>query len=479
MSRWSLRTRLLAAVVLLMSVLCAAVGVVSVMQMRSYLQDRLDREVASAAGRTVQLLNSPPDQRPGGVFALGQQSGTLIATVASGKVTDAVVLSQGGQSGQLPGGPAATAPLAAVPTDQNVHSLDLGPGLGTYRVLAVPINNNTVAVTGLPTSDVDATVFRLSMVIAAMAAAGLALTVLAGAAIIRLALRPLRRVAATAAQVSTLPLHTGEVALAVRVPEEHTDPRTEVGQVGAALNTMLGHVAEALTVRQESETRVRQFVADASHELRTPLAAIRGYTDLAGRSPEPVPVDVTHALSRVRSQTVRMSGLVEDLLLLASLDSGRQLEREPVELTGLLIDAVSDAHAAGPGHVWRLDLPDDDPFVTVTGEEARLTQVVVNLLANARTHTPAGTTVTVGLRRCGNRCEVSVSDDGPGIPTQLQPEVFERFARGDSSRSRAAGSTGLGLSIVSAIVAAHQGEVAVHSRPGCTRFVVRLPITQG
>jgi two-component system OmpR family sensor kinase len=295
-----------------------------------------------------------------------------------------------------------------------------------------------------------------------------------GAVVVRLTLRPLRRVAATAQQVSELQLDRGEVALGVRVPDSYTDRRTEVGQVGAALNAMLGHVAQALTARQASETRVRRFVADASHELRTPLAAIRGYAELSRRSQEPIPADVAHALDRVESQTIRMTGLVEDLLLLASLDSGRPILVEPVDLSVLLVGALSDAHAAGPDHRWRLDLPEDS--VIVPGEGARLTQVVVNLLGNARTHTPAGTTVTAGLATQGPDAVITVVDDGPGIPSALQPEVFERFARGDSSRSRAAGSTGLGLSIVAAVVAAHHGTVQVSSVPGRTIFTVSLPM---
>ena len=291
--------------------------------------------------------------------------------------------------------------------------------------------------TGLPMNDVSNTVFRLAAIITLVALAGLALAAFAGAAIVRLTLRPLHRVAATAPQVSTLPLDRGEVALAVRVPEEDTDPHTEVGQVGAALNSMLGHVAAALTARQESETRVRQFVADASHELRTPLAAIRGYAELSRRSDEPVPPDVAHAMARVESQAVRMTGLVEDLLLLASLDSGRPLEREPVDMSVLLVGAVSDAHAAGPEHRWRLDLPDEP--VAVIGEAPRLVQVRREPAGQrprphpARHHRHRRAAHRPTPTRDSPPC--TVVDDGPGIPETLLPEVFERFARGDSSRS--------------------------------------------
>ena len=303
---------------------------------------------------------------------------------------------------------------------------------------------------------------------------GLVLAAFLGLAVVRLTLRPLRRVTATARRVAELPLDRGEVALAVRVPAADTDPRTEVGQVGAALNRMLDHVGAALTARQASEMRVRHFVADASHELRTPLAAIRGYAELTRPRRKDLPPDVTHALDRVESESVRMTGLVEDLLLLARLDSGRPLDRVPVDLTQVLVDAISDAHATAPDHHWSLDLPDDP--VTVSGDAARLHQVVANLMANARTHTPPGTQVVVSLTTDARSAVLTVADDGPGIPPDLLPDVFERFARGDGSRSRAAGSTGLGLAIVAAVVEAHGGSVDVSSVPGGTAFTVRLPV---
>jgi two-component system OmpR family sensor kinase len=250
---------------------------------------------------------------------------------------------------------------------------------------------------------------------------------------------------------------------------------TEVGQLGFALNRMLDRIAGALSARHASETRVRQFVADASHELRTPLAAIRGYSELAQRKRDDVPDDIAHAMSRVESETERMTQLVEDMLLLARLDTGRPLVREPVDLSRLVVDAVSDAHIAGPDHQWSLDLPDEP--VVVVGDEARLHQVLANLLANARTHTPAGTSVTTSLAvdDAGGGAVLTVADDGPGIPSWLRPEIFERFARGDSSRSRRGGSTGLGLAIVAAVVRAHHGTIDVNSVAGSTEFAVRLP----
>jgi two-component system OmpR family sensor kinase len=239
---------------------------------------------------------------------------------------------------------------------------------------------------------------------------------------------------------------------------------------------MLGHVASALTARQASENKVRQFVADASHELRTPLAAIRGYAELTRRGDHELPDDVVHSLGRVESEATRMTSLVEDLLLLARLDEGRDLESDPLDLSRLLIDAVSDAHAAGPEHEWSLDMPEEP--VLIDGDDARLHQVVANLLANARVHTPDGTDVVTAVSIEGEDAVITVTDDGPGIPEDLQPVLFERFARGDSSRSRAAGSTGLGLAIVAAVVEGHDGTVTVQSEPGRTQFRVTLPLSR-
>jgi two-component system OmpR family sensor kinase len=344
------------------------------------------------------------------------------------------------------------------------------PGLGDYLVIS---SNDGGTITGLPLNQINDVLDRINIALLVIAATGLVVAAGAGAVIIRTALRPLDRVAATATRVGELPLDRGEVALSVRVPDEDTDPRTEVGKVGAALNRMLGHVASALNVRQESETRVRQFVADASHELRTPLASIRGYAELARRYDGQVPPDVSHAMRRIQSESTRMTSLVEELLLLARLDAGRPLAREPVDLSRLVVDAVSDARVTSRDHKWQLAIPGEP--VTVLGDSQALHQVLLNLLGNARAHTPPGTTVVTGIHH-GNPGEVvlAVADDGPGIPPELQPEVFERFARGDGSRSRASGGTGLGLSIVSAIVTAHGGEVALDSRPGRTVFTVRL-----
>jgi two-component system OmpR family sensor kinase len=241
---------------------------------------------------------------------------------------------------------------------------------------------------------------------------------------------------------------------------------------------MLGHIGSALAARQASEKKVRTFVADASHELRTPLASIRGYAELTRRGGHELPNDVVHALSRVESESIRMTSLVEELLLLARLDEGRELDAHPVDLAQLLNDVVSDARAGDHGRIWMGRLPAEPVYIT--GDTSKLHQVFGNLLSNARLHTPEGTTVSTTLTVDGaaNEVLVEVADDGPGVQLQILSTVFERFVRGDDSRSRSAGSTGLGLAIVSAVVAAHGGRVEVESAPGNTAFRVILPLSK-
>ncbi|MER7474811.1 HAMP domain-containing sensor histidine kinase [Micromonospora sp. NPDC000018] len=474
MAGLSLRTRLVVILVALLALVSVAIGGITTVALRQFLVDRVDEQLApmrDGPGRGASPFEPPPgsDVRPDVRVPRGFPPGTVTAEVVDGRVTRAWTLSDRQDQAV---GVDEVAGLADLPADGRPRTRDLGER-GDYRVVARQFPDGTVRVLGLPLSGVSETVWWLVAAQAGVATVGLLLAGGAGALIVRATLRPLRRVAATAGRVSELPLDRGEVALSVRVPAADTDPRTEVGQVGAALNRMLGHVAAALAARQASETRVRQFVADASHELRTPLAAIRGYAELARRGREGVPPDVAHALRRVESESARMTSLVDDLLLLARLDSGRPLAVEPVDLPALVVDAVSDARVAGPEHRWQLDLP--DTLIRVAGDLARLHQVLANLLANARVHTPPGTTVTTTLRVAGDVAVLSVADDGPGVPAELRDEVFERFSRGDSSRSRAHGSTGLGLAIVAAVVEAHHGTVGLDSRPGRTVFTVRLP----
>ena len=474
-----LRTRMLVAMIALLAAVCLVVGSISLLLLRGFLIDQLDVQLQSVGQRFAQSYGHKPPcaaEDHGGppcfLLSPGQRFGTVGARIVDGDVHQSGVLSGDGTPRDI--GRHEDNDLEDVPTDGQTHTRNIG-NLGEYRLVAVERQDKSaVFVTGLPLDEVNTTLVRLGWIELVVAAIGLVVAGAASTLIVRVTMRPLQRVAATAGRVAELRLDRGEVALAERVASADTDPRTEVGQVGAALNRMLEHVASALEARQASETQLRQFLADASHELRTPLAAIRGYAELTRRSEEYVPPDVAHALSRVSSQAERMTSLVEDMLLLARLDAGRPLVREPVDVSQLVVDAVSDAHAAGPEHRWRLQLPDE--AVTVTGDATRLSQVLANLLANARVHTPPGTTVLAELTGDAGEAALRVIDDGPGIPPTLLPHVFGRFARGDSSRSRAAGSTGLGLAIAHAVVVAHGGRVEVASVPGRTVFTVRLPV---
>ncbi|MFE2033782.1 sensor histidine kinase [Streptomyces scopuliridis] len=543
--RWSLRTRLVVSAVTLIAIVGTVIGAVTTIAYRSYLYDQLDTQVQAIAKRAA---GPPPgkaannaengvgdgvgsgagsgtgngtgdgDRLPSGLpevkdpLKIVTGGGAPVGTVGV-EVTDGGAVGRGLMSAlqknentwppiaETPLSEAQKAAIAAVPRDEAAHTVTLPEGVD-YRVQYV-VGVNGAYLVGIPAVQVQESLNTLVLVEVCVTVAGLIAAGIAGSALVGVALRPLRRVATTATRVSELPLHSGEVAPLVRLPAAEADPRTEVGQVGAALNRMLGHVGSALAARQESETRVRQFVADAGHELRTPLASIRGYAELTRRGREETGPDTRRALGRIEAEAERMTGLVEDLLLLARLDAGRPLSYESTDLSPLVVDAVSDAHAAGQDHHWRLELPEpDEPSATVYGDASRLHQVLVNLLANARTHTPPGTTVTARVRRSdggyldggyldgrylgsgpsdawssddGSSVVLDVQDDGPGIPPELLPHVFERFARGDASRSRAAGSTGLGLAIVQAVVTAHGGTVTVQSVPGRTVFSVRLP----
>ncbi len=492
----------------LIAVVCAVIGTVTTIALNQHLYEQLDEKLHESAMRAVggRMMDKPgadsglpvpgtvPGQPNGSaaddsktaeekveefVTQGPNQRGTVAAYVENGTITSAAVAeekndSNGAFKSMEPDelGTAAKAALAGVSQDGDAHSVDI-PGLGGYRVEFITSGDGDSYYVAVPTAEVTNTINTLIIVEVSVTAAGLVAAGIAGWVLVGVATRPLRKVAATATRVSELQLHSGEVNLNERVSESECDPHSEVGRVGAALNRMLDHVHGALHARQESETRVRQFVADASHELRTPLASIRGYAELTRRGREQVGPDTRHALGRIESEAGRMTLLVEDLLLLARLDAGRPLQFEQTDLVPLLVDTVSDARAAGMDHNWRLELPDEPALVSA--DAARLQQVLVNLLGNARNHTPPGTTVTARVRWDGPWLCLDIEDNGQGIPAELLPHVFERFARGDSTRSRATGSTGLGLAIVQAVSAAHGGAVTVDSVPGRTVFTVYLP----
>ncbi|WLQ39632.1 HAMP domain-containing sensor histidine kinase [Streptomyces laculatispora] len=466
----TLRGQLTAGLVILLALACTAVGVTTALALRGFLLGRLDEQLTASGGRFSASLEHEvepdADNRPD---TRGQADSTFGARLLNGTVTQAAVVDDTADR-SLPLTAEDRRSLADIPSDGHGRSIHLS-ALGAYRVVAVRGDDQDVLITGLPLHPVEATVHRLEAVEAALFGAALVITGIAGALWVRISLRPLRRVTARAAEVAGLPLASGEIAMPG--PLADTDARTEVGQVGDALNHMLGHVEDALTRRQASEERLRHFAADASHELRTPVANIRGHAELALRHHGPVPGEVRHALVRIDGESQRMTRLVDDLLLLARLDAGRPLEHQPVDLTLLILNATDGARAAGPAHRWLLDLPEEP--VTVTGDAHRLQQAIGNLLANARTHTPPGSEVTIRLTSDETYVSLSVSDNGPGIPEGLQQEVFGRFVRADHARSRSTGSTGLGLAIVHAVITAHGGTITVTSSPGHTTFHLELP----
>jgi two-component system OmpR family sensor kinase len=471
----------MATVIGIVSLILVVVAIATSAALGRVLEQNLDTRLESSAqqaGRALQqpqfagetldaydALNRGP-QQPGFLFIMqpidGELSGAYVGSDGEVvRMTDAEIDNAVDSIGQ--GG---------------FTTVSLGAGIGDYRI--VPVRGDSFfAIAGLPVAEVRATIGATLTTIALVTAGGLLLLAAAIAFVIRAGLKPLRAVADTATRVAALPLSEGAVSITERVPDEETDEDTEIGRVGHALNTLLDHVGESLDARQRNEERMRRFVADASHELRTPLASIRGFSELSLRALQqphgPATAETTEAsLERIQAQSIRMTGLVEDLLLLARLDEGQELVYGTVDLSRLAVEAVADATPAGPDHAWALDL-DEEPVV-VTGDTARLHQVMANLLANARTHTPAGTHVTLGVTRDGDEAVLRVHDDGPGIDPAIADELFERFSRADRSRARKTGGTGLGLSIAQAIVTAHGGSIAVDSAAGSTTFEVRLPL---
>ena len=477
MTRWTLRRTLVIGTGALVALTLLVTGVATSLALRTVVFDRLDAQVLE----TLQI--TPVDQgqmQPGGSEPDGggpgsgpaPRVGTLhVVYDAEGQVVDSSWTGDDGQEHALDDVQLNAIDAASL-EERTPTTVDLGDELGSFR-LAAQTRDGERVVAGLSAEDVDATISALTVILLSVSATALLLA-LAGLSLwVRRTLRPLDRVAGVAQRVADRPLAVGEVDIPERVAD--TDPVTEVGRVGHSLNVLLAHIEDALRSRQHSEDKLRRFIADASHELRTPLASIRGYAQLSLGEGAPMTPTQQRSFDRIASESTRMAELVEDLLLLARLDAGQQLRREPVDLTLLAIDAVSDAHAADPTRTWLLDVHEEDA-IEVPGDENRLRQVVANLLRNARSHTPPGTRVVTSLRVDDGHAILEVVDNGPGIDPDVRDRLFERFARGDQSRNRDAGSTGLGLSIADAIITAHGGSIAVESAPGRTAFTIRFPV---
>ena len=486
--RWfprSLRRQLLLGVLAVVTVVLVTVGIVSVLSLRGYVTTMNDAEVAKSLhafdnsytryrnGEPTSAHKGTPPVSQALLEFTGQTPGNLIAVLHDGVVIGSAVFSEDQAR------PAPADVVRAIEGqkwyDGPPHTEKLG-SLGSYRVDCL-IQGPDILVVGVSLNLADRIIARKNITTTALVAAALVVTAGLTVWVVGYTLRPLRRVAATAAEVAAMPLTDDDHRISVRVRPEDTDPGNEVGIVGHTLNRLLDNVDSALAHRADSDLRMRQFITDASHELRTPLAAIQGYAELTRQDSSALPPTTEYALARIESEARRMTLLVDELLLLSRLGEGEDLQSEDVDLADLVINAVNDAAVAAPTHHWVKDLPDEP--VWVRGDHARLHQLVSNLLSNARLHTPPGVTVTTGIT-ChrsdaeGAYAELSVADDGPGIDADLLPRLFERFVRADTSRSNGSG-IGLGLAIVSSIVKAHHGSVTAESANGRTVFRVRLP----
>lgn len=399
----------------------------------------------------------------------GQSNGTLIAVLHDGKVAGSAVF---GDDEPRTADAATVADIERRTWTDKPFTADLA-GLGRYRLQSHQIDSDDQLISGISLERANAALARKTLSSAVLVVLALLLSWIGTRIAIRYALAPLRRVAATAASVARLPLADPGHRITARVPASDTDIDTDIGIVGHTLNRLLANVDSALVERAESNRRIRQMLTDASHELRTPLAAIMGYAELTRQDSADLPATTEYALERIEAESRRMSTLVNDLLLLSRLDERQDLRTDEVDLADVLSNAINDISVSEPGYQWNCVLPDTP--VRVVGDYDRLHQLVCNLLANVATHTPPGTSVTatVSLNSAGVR--LVVADDGPGIPAELLPRLFDRFVRADSSRSRGHGTNGLGLAIVQSIAGAHNGSVAVQSSAAGTTFTVDLP----
>lgn len=452
----SLRFRLTAISVLLVALGLLGAGIATRHYLDSFLVERVDQQSTTAE---VPALFAFAGDDGGSARSLANAlpSGSFVALVSSDGAVSARYVGTGTHEAPdfLTSAPRGTSTI----DDYRVRSVDAStiapPGTiatGTALVIAVPLDN------------VHSTVQRLTMIELLVGAIALIAVAVLALILVRVGLRPLGRIEQTAGAIAA-----GDLTQRV----ENSDPRTEVGRLGAALNEMLTQIEQAFAERERSENRLRRFVADASHELRTPLTSVRGYAELFRRGASERPEDLDVVMRRIEDDATRMGLLVDDMLLLARLDQGRPLERDRVDLGALATDLIDEARVLNPQWPVELTIQGD---TAVVGDEMRLRQAVGNLLGNARAHSPEGTPVAVAVHGDDSVVTLDVTDEGPGIEADDLPRVFERFYRADPSRSRASGGSGLGLSIVASIVEAHGGAATVASEPGRgARFRLTLP----
>ena len=451
----TLRTRLLLALVALTAIGLSVAGIVTYSQQQTFLLNRVDEQISDASGPMLNaLVGGFGDGFGRGLRGLpygtyGQLRDSTGTVVRSG------VLTEPGKVKPVP--PVLPNKLTAV---SEHHFSAHAPHSGThFRVLATPITAGPLApgntlVVAIPLTDIDQTLHHLLLVELLVAGSVLVALALMAWWVVRLGLHPLEQMGETAGAIAA-----GDLSRRI----DTADERTEVGRLGIALNSMLGQIEGAFAERTASEARLRRFVADAAHELRTPLTSIRGYAELFRRGANTRPDDLAKTMLRIEEGAARMGVLVDDLLLLARLDQGRPLEREPVDLTRLTAAAVDDLRVTSPDRPVTYE---SNGAVIVEGDEHRLRQVVANLLENARTHTPPTTPVEVRVGQTDSDAVIEVRDHGPGMAPEEAARVFERFWRADPSRARESGGAGLGLAIVAAITNAHGGRAEVQTAPG-------------
>lgn len=465
----SLRRRLLLTLAPLFIAGLIAVDAATFLSLQSYLVNRVDQQLLAvhpsveayvvSNGSGDGFRGGPPSSIPTGTW------GAIVSPSGSVDEHHTFAADRTDLSSQQPTLPR----VLQASSEQNpvFITVDGAGGVGHYRLFVdTAIDNTNLFVTGIPLDDVTSTLSQL-LLLEALTTAGITIVVLLVTwLLVRRGMRPLERMGATARSIAATDLSR-------RV--EPANAVTEVGQLGLAINTMLSQLETAFAERAASEQRLRHFVSDASHELRTPLTSMRGYAELLRRNPGMTEEDVTLATRRIEEEAKRMGVLVDDLLLLARLDQGRPLERKPVDLGALVTDACADARATDPARTItsRIDAP-----VQVIGDDMRLRQVLGNLVRNALVHTPPGTPVEVGLGiATGGMAFLEVVDHGRGIPAEHAHRIFERFQRADPGRSRDQGGSGLGLSIVAAVVASHGGRIRVgQTSGGGATFRIELPM---
>ena len=470
-SQWSLRNRLVLGVVILSTLGFIASGVVAQNQLKSFLIHQIDDQlinVGSGALPRVNLAGIVDDDEYQERRGRPERDDDDVPQTPLDRVPTSTSLTLLDSNGAVVGGIGGDLNRVSVRdyiagyTPTEVAEFEGRPFTikakgENFRVLALPLPSNLGSVAiAQSLNDVDRTLSRLQWLFFLIGFVIVGLIALASRTMIKVGLKPLSEVENTAEKIAA-----GD--LSARLPD--AKPTTEVGRLTTSLNTMLARIEESFAVRKTSEDKLRRFVADASHELRTPLTAIRGFAELHRQGAVSGEEETKQLLARIEGESIRMGSLVEDLLLLARLDQAREMENLPVDIAQVTKDAVASAQVAGPEHPISL-IGDADELYTL-GDQHRIHQVIANLLANARTHTPVGTPITVSIAQSSDGVRIGVTDAGPGLSDEDQKRIFERFYRADSSRVRIDGEgSGLGLSIVDAVMKAHGGSVSVSSEIG-------------